>query len=419
MHRHFIPVSALVALVAACADSTPSEGAPLARLVANSSAINAELVPNEYIVVLKNAGDVTGQARRVNGLGGHVLSQWREGLVGLGIRIPAAKLDAVRSHPAVAYVEQVQMYHADVLYPCLSPGSLFGCPWSQNRISDRLLPMDGMKSRYPNGGVGVTVYGIDTGILITHTEFSGRASYLWDEVGNDAIADDCNGHGTHTASSMIGINYGMADDAMVKASRVLNCAGSGTTTDVIDGINRVTADHLPGQNAVANMSLGGGFSAAMNAAVAASVADGVVYFVAAGNSNADACLYSPASEASANTVGATGSYPDANIPPLSPDMEASYSNHGTCLEGYAPGTNVLGAWYTSTTAAATASGTSMASPTAAGVAAVYLGNNPGKTPAQVKAALWGYATSGVVTSIGPGSPNKLIHNSKPAVLFNP
>jgi subtilisin family serine protease len=382
--------------------------------------VNAELVPNEYVVVLKTDGaGVAAEANRVRAMGGVVLSEWKEGLVGLSIRIPASKLDAVRKNPNVAYVEQSQMYHTTAQIPCLSPGSVFGCSWGWDRISDRSLPLNNMQSHFPNAGVGVKLYVIDTGILPTHTEFTGRAFSLWDEVGNDPVADDCHGHGTATASIAAGVNYGFAEDAMIYASKVLNCAGSGTTTDVIDGINRVTTDHLPGQNAVANMSLGGGFSAAMNAAVAASVADGVVYAVAAGNSNADACLYSPASEPSANTLGATGSYPDAAIPPAFPDQEASYSNHGTCLDGYAPGTNILAAWYTSTTDAVIISGTSMSSPEFAGIAAVYLGNNPGKTPAQVRTAIWNYSTPGVVTAIGPGSPNKLLHNSKPSVAFTP
>ncbi|MBV6522399.1 MAG: Extracellular serine proteinase [Gemmatimonadaceae bacterium] len=420
MLRKVLGITALGALVAACADSTGSTGEPLARLVSNSASVNAELVPNEYVVVLKSdGGSVASEAAKVRRLGGVVLSEWTEGLIGLAIRIPASKLDAVRRNPNVAYVEQSQMYHTNAQKPCLNPGALFGCSWGWDRVSDRTLPLNNLKAFYPNAGTGVKIYVIDTGINPTHTEFTGRAYYLYDEVGNDPVAADCHGHGTSVASMAAGINYGFAEDATIYASRVLDCSGNGTTTDVIDGINRVTTDHLAGQGAVANMSLGGGYSAAMNAAVAASVADGVVYAVAAGNSDDDACFYSPASEPSANTIGATGNDPGFATPPAAPDEEAYYSNHGTCLDGYAPGTNILGAWYTSNTAAVIISGTSMAAPHFAGVAAVYLGNFPGKTPTQVRNAIWNYATNGVVQLIGPGSPNKLLHNSRPSVNFDP
>ncbi|MEP7344983.1 MAG: S8 family peptidase [Gemmatimonadaceae bacterium] len=420
MLRKILCITAVGALATACSDNTGSTGAPLARLVSNSSAVNAEIVPNEYVVVLKTDGaGVAAEAGRIRALGGTVLSEWNEGLIGMGIRIPASKLDAVRRNPNVAYVEAVQMYHADAQQPCVNPGFLFGCSWGWDRVSDRSLPLNNLKAHYPNGGVGVKIYDIDTGILLTHTEFTGRANYLFDEVGNDPIADDCNGHGTYTASIAAGINYGFADDAQIWASRVLDCNGNGTTIDVIDGINRVTSDHLAGQPAVANMSLGGGVSVAMNAAVAASVADGVTYAVSAGNNNTDACFQSPASEPSANTLGATGNDPGFATPPAFPDQEANYSNHGTCLDGYAPGTNILGAWFTSTTAGVIGSGTSMSAPHFAGIAAVYLANNPGKTPTQIHNAIWNYATSGAVQMIGPGSPNKLLHNSVPSVAFTP
>lgn len=418
MLRHVFSSALLAALATACADSVGLTGTPLARLDMNASAMGAELVPNEYVVVLKTDGAGVGaEANKIRALGGVVISEWTEGLVGLGIRLPASKLDAVRRNPNVAWVEASQVFHAAAQVPCLNPGIAGGCPWGWDRVSDRILPLNNLKATYPNAGTGVKIYVIDTGINPTHTEFGGRAFSLWDEVGNDPVADDCNGHGSHTASTAAGVNYGFAKTATIYASRVLDCAGTGTTPNVLDGINRVTSDHLPWQNAVATANFTSGYSAAVNAAVAASVADGVVYAVAAGNANLDACLFSPGSEPSANTIGATGVDPGAATPPASPDQEAAYSNHGTCLDGYAPGTNILGAWWNS--GSVLVSGTSSASAHFAGIAAVYLGNNPGKTPAQVGAALWSYSTKGVVTTIGAGSPNKLLHNSVPSVAFTP
>lgn len=420
MRRSLFSVGVIGASLAACADSTGTTAPPMARLVTNASAAHAEVVPNEYVVVLRTDGaGVAAEANHVRALGGTVLSEWKEGLIGLGIRIPASKLDAVRRHPNVAHVEGSQIYRTTAQLPCLNPGVLLGCPWGWDRVSDRTLPLNNLKAAYPNAGTGVKIYVIDTGINPAHTEFTGRAFYLFDEVGNDPVADDCNGHGTHVAGTAAGAHYGFATTASVYASRVLNCTGSGTTIDVIDGINRVTADHLPGQKAVANMSLGGGLSAAMNAAVAASVADGVVYAVAAGGSNSDACLFSPGSEPTANTIAATGNDPGMATPPAFPDQESSSSNHGPCVDGYAPGKNILSAWWPGNNAIAIVSGTSTSSPHFAGVAAVYLANNPPKTPGQVATAIWGYATAGVVQNIGPGSPNRLLHNSVPSVAFRP
>jgi subtilisin family serine protease len=219
-------------------------------------------------------------------------------------------------------------------------------------------------------------------------------------VSNDNNATDCQGHGTHVAGTVGGTSYGVAKNVTLVAVRVLDCSGGGTTAGVIAGIDWVTADHAAGQPAVANMSLGGGFSQALNDAVARSVADGVTYAVAAGNENAtNACTRSPASTPSAITVGAT----------TSTDARASYSNIGTCLDIFAPGSGITSAWYNSPTATNTISGTSMATPHVAGAAALVLSANPGATPAQVGTTLNNAATTGVVTNPGNGSPNRLLN----------
>jgi subtilisin family serine protease len=241
----------------------------------------------------------------------------------------------------------------------------------------------------------VTAYIIDTGIRFAHTDFGGRATSGYDAV-DGGSADDCNGHGTHVAGTVGGTRYGVAKAVRLVGVRVLNCSGSGTNAGVIAGVNWVTQNAR--KPAVANMSLGGGASTALDNAVAASISSGVTYALAAGNSNANACSASPARVASAITVGAT----------TSTDARASYSNYGTCLDIFAPGSSITSAWSTSNTTTRSISGTSMASPHVAGAAALVLSANPSATPAQVRDSLVASSTPGVVTSAGTGSPNRLL-----------
>jgi len=209
---------------------------------------------------------------------------------------------------------------------------------------------------------------------------------------------DCNGHGTHVAGTVGGTTYGVAKEVGLVAVRVLDCGGSGTVSGVIAGVDWVTGNHATGAPAVANMSLGGGASSALDGAVNNSIIDGVTYVVAAGNSNTTACSSSPARVANAVTVGAT----------TSTDARSSFSNYGTCLDLFAPGSSITSAWYTSNSATNTISGTSMASPHTAGAAARYLQHNPSASPATVSTALTTTATQGVVTNPGSGSPNLLL-----------
>ena len=266
--------------------------------------------------------------------------------------------------------------------------------WGLDRIDQRARPLSNSYT-YTRTGAGVRAYIIDTGIRFSHGEFGGRATSGFDAVDGGA-ADDCNGHGTHVSGTVGGATYGVAKGVSLVGVRVLDCAGSGTTSGVIAGVDWVTANHV--KPAVANMSLGGGASAALDQAVANSIAAGVTYAIAAGNSNARACNYSPARVATAITVGAT----------TSTDARASYSNWGSCLDLFAPGSSITSSWYTSNTATNTISGTSMATPHVAGVAALYLQGNPGATPATVRNALVANATSGVVGNARTGSPNLLL-----------
>lgn len=271
--------------------------------------------------------------------------------------------------------------------------------WGLDRIDQRLLPLNGTVSRAHNGN-GVTAYVIDTGVLSTHTEFGGRVVGGYSSVSDGNGTEDCNGHGTHVAGTIGGSNYGVAPSVAIVPVRVLDCSGSGTTSGVIAGIDWVVAHHVAGTPAVANMSLGGGRSSALDIAVQNGVRDGVVFVVAAGNSNANACQTSPAGEPLAVTVGSTTTV----------DARSSFSNFGTCLDVFAPGSSILSAWFTSTTATNTISGTSMASPHVAGVAALGLGIAPDSSVQQVADWITSTATRDVLTNVGTGSPNLLTYS---------
>ena len=270
-----------------------------------------------------------------------------------------------------------------------------GATWGIDRIDQRNLPLSGTYT-YTHTGAGVTAYIIDTGINTTHNEFGGRASVGYDAIGDGRNGIDCNGHGTHVSGTVGGATYGVAKGVTLKAVRVLDCTGSGTNSGVIAGVDWVTSHHSG--PSVANMSLGGGASTALDNAVSNSIASGVTYGIAAGNSNRNACNYSPARTATAITVGAT----------TSTDARASYSNYGSCLDIFAPGSSITSSWIGSNTATNTISGTSMATPHVVGVAAQYLQSNPTASAATVRNALVANGTTGKVTSAGRNSPNVLL-----------
>ncbi|MEV6243461.1 S8 family serine peptidase [Lentzea sp. NPDC051838] len=267
--------------------------------------------------------------------------------------------------------------------------------WGLDRIDQRTLPFD-QTYYYSTDAANVHAYVVDTGIRATHQQFEGRVKEGFDAIDNDTNPDDCHGHGTHVSGTVGGKDFGVAKKVTLHGVRVLNCKGSGTTEQVVAGIDWVTKNAV--KPAVANMSLGGEEDDVLDAALKKSVESGITYAVAAGNSNTDACTQSPAREPSAITVGATAR----------DDSRAYFSNYGTCLDIFAPGLGILSSWKDSDTATLDASGTSMASPHVAGAAALYLAKNPAATPQQVRDALVTAATPDKVTNPGPNSPNKLL-----------
>ena len=403
LHSLFL-VTALGAL--ACADpSAPTAAAPRTPELSLSSAAPRD----EYIVVLKRGADVAAAAAHASAAGGAVHAVWRDALLGFHATLPGAALQQVRNSPAVDYVSPNDVVHAAGTEATQQCAPYTTCPWGLDRIDETNLPMDGLFITPAKTGSGVHAYIVDTGIRITHSEFTGRAAYGFDFVDNDSIADDCNGHGTYVAGAIGGRTVGVARGVHLVAVRALDCSGSGTTADIISAINWITTNAV--KPAVADLAFGGSPNTALDNAVANSIASGVVYSISAGGSNSDACNFSPQRVATALTVGSTGN--GGGVPPAMPDQRSSFSNFGPCLDLFAPGMSILGAWFLSDQSTLTLSGTSAPSGFVAGAAALYLDYFPTKTPAQVASAIIANASMGVVGNPGAGSPNRLLNISKP------
>jgi hypothetical protein len=374
----------------------------LAVAAPSAAGSTADSERRSYIVVLepdsaRSEGDSRSNRPLVRALAqqlaesheGALAHVYQHALKGFSVELTEAQADRLAGHPLVASVEpdfEVQIVATQ------SPAT-----WGLDRIDQRDRPLSSSYT-YNQTGSGVHMYVIDTGVLGSHNEFAGRMGAGYTAINDGRGTTDCHGHGTHVAGTTGGTTYGVAKQVTVHPVRVLSCTGSGANSGVIAGVDWVTANHV--KPAVANMSLGGGASSALDSAVQSSIAAGVSYAVAAGNDNANACNYSPARAANAVTVGST----------TSTDARSSFSNWGSCVDIFAPGSSITSAWYTSTSATNTISGTSMASPHVAGALALYLQTNPTASPATARNALVGQATSGKVTSPGTGSPNLLLYS---------
>ncbi len=346
-----------------------------------------DAIPGRYLVTLQD-GAMTAASDELGG--GRVLER-AGSTVAVGLTPTQAR--RLAASPTVKYVEQDRRVH-------ITATTQKNPDWGLDRIDQRAVKPS--KTYTPmDDGDSVHAYVIDTGVLISHAEFGGRASYGYDFIDNDATAQDCNGHGTHVAGTIGGTHYGVAKKVKIVAVRVLDCDGDGDLMGVIAGVNWVTSHAvLP---AVANMSMGGGRSPALEAAVQKSINAGVTYVVAAGNDNVNAATESPSGLSAAITVGATDSR----------DRRASFSNYGSVVDLFAPGVNIRSAWASSNTATELLSGTSMAAPHVAGAAALVLDAFPADTPAQVRNYLVTKATTGKVTD-PKGSPNRLLFVPAPA-----
>ncbi len=362
--------------------------------------LSAKPIEGQYIVVLKDGiaalASENSRSPSVRSVADSMASQlglrvhmsYSHALRGFVVGADDKALERLLLDERVAYVEEDSIVRISATQT--------GATWGIDRVDQRDLPLNGSYT-YNTTASGVHAYIIDTGVLGSHSQFSGRMGNGYTAITSGGTTD-CNGHGTHVAGTVGGTTHGVAKGVTIHPVRVLGCNGSGTNSGVIAGMDWVAANHV--KPAVANMSLGGGASSATDTAVANMVNAGVTVVVAAGNDNANACNYSPARAASAITVGST----------TSTDARSSFSNYGTCLDIFGPGSSITSAWYTSTTATNTISGTSMASPHVAGVAALYLATNASATPAQVTAAIVNASTANKVTSAGTGSPNRLLYS---------
>jgi subtilisin family serine protease len=391
--KRFIPTISLLALALGACAETPSPAGPITEPDAVSRLSAGAPQPSSFIVTFRDdVTDVPGTARRLAaGLAGDVGFVYERALRGFSVRLSATAAEALARNPLVRRVERDGIVTASAI-------TQSGATWGLDRLDQASLPLNGSYT-YSADGTRVTAYILDTGILPGHVDFTGRMASGYTAIADGRGTSDCNGHGTHVAGTVGGTQWGVAKKVSLAPVRVLDCAGSGSWSGVIAGLDWVAANAV--KPAVANMSLGGGASASVDDAVTRVVSSGVTVVVAAGNSNLDACSYSPARAPSAITVGST----------TSTDARSSFSNFGTCVDIFAPGSSITSAWYTGTTATNTISGTSMASPHVAGAAALYLQGAPSASPATVTNALVGGALSGVVTSAGTGSPNRLLNTT--------
>jgi subtilisin family serine protease len=380
LNRSMVAAGATLAL-AACSDQSPVSGrAPEAAPLLQAS---ANAIEGSYIVVLNEGADPRSVAA-VAGVSPRFV--YTAALNGFAAELNLGQLTALRHNPEVDYVEQ------DGVAQALATQS--GATWGIDRIDQRSRPLSGTYT-YTTTASGVYAYVIDTGIYTAHGNFGGRASNVYDAFGGSGA--DCNGHGTHVAGTIGSATYGVAKAVRLRGVRVLDCNGSGSWSGIIAGIDWVRVNRT--NPAVANLSLGGGYSSSVNTAVTNLANSGVFVAVAAGNSNADACGYSPASASAVTTVASS----------TSSDAKSSFSNYGSCVDVYAPGSSITSTWNNGGTN--TISGTSMASPHVAGVGALYKATYGNASQATIDSWIKNNSTANVITGNPSGTPNRLLFKS--------
>lgn len=389
MKRFIAPTLAALAL-AACSDASTGPVSPEALSTPQAPVYSrgASGIEGDYIVVFKaDVTDALGKAdQKIAKHGAKAKYKYATAIKGFAATLSPGAVALLQADPDVAYIEQDGVMSINTTQS--------GVTWGIDRIDQRNLPLSGTYS-YTATGTGVRAYIIDTGIETTHPQFGSRASAVYDAFGGNG--QDCNGHGTHVAGTVGSATYGVAKNVYLRAVRVLDCSGSGSNSGVIAGMDWVAANHIA--PAVANMSLGGGYSSATNTSATNLSASGVFLAVAAGNSSADACNSSPSSAPGTVTVAAS----------TSTDARASYSNYGGCVDIYAPGSSITSTWINGGTN--TISGTSMATPHVTGVAALYKATYGDAAWSTIRDWLSANATANVITGNVSGTPNKLLYKA--------
>jgi subtilisin family serine protease len=373
---------AAAAALAACADGTPVAGTA-AGAAPLRAAQSGRGIDGQYIVVLNEGADPRSVAA-VAGVSPRFV--YTSAVSGFAAALNPGQLTALRHNPAVAYVEQDQRAETYTTQT--------GATWGIDRIDQRNLPLSTTYT-YTSTASAVYAYVIDTGIQANHPQFGTRAASAYDYAGGSGA--DCNGHGTHVAGTIGSTTYGVAKSVRLRGVRVMDCNGSGSIAQIVAGVDWVRLNRT--DPAVANISLGGGLSATLNTAVTSLSNSGVFVAVAAGNSNSDACNYSPASAAAAFTTASSEST----------DARRTTSNYGSCVDGYAPGGSITSTWINSGTN--TISGSSMASPHVAGVAALYKATYGNASSATIDTWIKNNATAGVITGNPAGTPNRLLYKA--------